>query len=127
MTERTDLSLVAAADLSNHRLAKLSGGQAAYNTAVSTDDPIGVTKLNAKLGDDVAIHPMNKEGTLEICAAGAIAQGVDVYAATDGKIQALPATPATYRKIGKAMAAASGDGSIIEVLPYGYTDTTVVS
>ena len=64
----------------------------------------------------VSIAPINKEGTVEICAAGAITKGVDVYAAADGKVQALPVAAATYRHIGIAMAAASGDGSIIEVL-----------
>ena len=127
MTERIDLSLVTGADLVSHRLVKLSSGEAVYNTATSTDQPIGVTKLNAKDGDDVSITPINKEGTVEICAAGAIALGADVYAAADGKIQALPVAAATYRKIGIAMAAASGDGSIIEVLMNDYVSTTIVS
>ena len=127
MSERKNLSLEAGVDLVNHRLVKLSGGQAVYNTAAGTDNPVGATKLNAKSGDDVSIHPMNKEGTMEICAAGAISRGADVFAAADGKIQALPAGAGTYRRIGMAMAAASGDGSIIEVLPYGYTDTETVT
>jgi hypothetical protein len=127
MTERRDLSLVAGADLVNHRLVKLSSGQAVYNTETSTDNPVGATKLNVKSGEDVSINPLNKEGTMEICAAGAISQGDDVFAAADGKIQALPAGAGTYRRIGMAMAAASGDGSIIEVLPYGYTDTETVT
>ena len=126
MTERNDLSLEAGADLVNHRLIKLSGGKAIYNTAAGTDNPVGITKLNAKSGEDVSAHPMNKEGTVEICAAGAISQGALVFAAADGKIQALPGGAGTYRKIGLAMAAASGDGSIIEVQPYGYTDTVTV-
>ena len=127
MTERIDLSLVAGADLVSHRLVKLSSGEAVYNTATSTDNPIGVTKLNAKDGDDVSIAPINKEGTVEICAAGAITKGVDVYAAADGKVQALPVAAATYRHIGIAMAAASGDGSIIEVLPNDTISTETVT
>lgn len=126
MTERKDLSLEAGADLENHRLIKLSGGKAVYNTATATDNPVGVTKLSGKSGDDVAAHAMNKQGTLEICAAGAITQGAKVYAAANGKIQALPGAAGTYRQIGVAMAAASGDGSIIEVMPYGFTDTATV-
>lgn len=126
MTERRDLSLVAAADLANHRLVKLSGGQAAYLTALATDVPLGVTKLNVKAGDDVSITPINKEGTVEIEAAGAVGAGADVYAAADGCIQALPGGAGTYRKIGQAIGAASGAGSIIEVLPYDYNTTTTV-
>ena len=127
MQGRMDLSLVAGSALANHRLVKLSSGEAVYNTETSTDQPIGVSKLNVGEDDDVSIDPMNKPGTVEICAAGAITLGADVYAADDGKIQALPVSAGTYRKIGIAMKAASGDGSIIEVLPYGYTDTTTVS
>ena len=127
MVERRDFSLEAGADLANHRLIKMSGSQAVYNTATDTDNPIGVSKLNAKNGEDISICPMNKEGSVEITAAGAIGQGADVFAAADGKIQTLPATPGTYRKIGLAMAPASGDGSIIEVLPYGYTETETVT
>jgi hypothetical protein len=127
MVERRDFSIEAGADLANHRLIKMSGSQAVYNTATATDNPIGVSKLNVKNGEDISINPMNKEGTVEITAAGAIGQGEDVFAAADGKIQALPAGAGTYRKIGMAMAPASGDGSIIEVLPYGYTETETVT
>lgn len=127
MAEREDLSLQAGADLVNHRLVKMSAGAAVFNTSVATDNPVGVTKLNVKNGEDVSITPMNKPGTVEICAAGAIGQGADVFSAADGKVQALPAAAGTYRKIGMAMAAASGDGSIIEILPYGYTDTETVT
>ncbi|WP_319525676.1 DUF2190 family protein [uncultured Desulfosarcina sp.] len=127
MVERRDFSLEAGADLANHRLIKMSGGKAVYNTATSTDNPIGVSKLNAKNGEDISAHPMNKEGTTEITAAGAIGQGAEVFAAAEGKIQALPASAGDYRRIGLAMSAASGDGSIIEILPYGYTDIVTVS
>ena len=127
MQQRMDLSLVAGSALANHRLLKLSSGEAVYNTETSTDQPIGVSKINVDVGGDVSIEPMNKPGTVEICASGAISQDADVYAANDGKIQALPASAGTYRKIGIAMKAASGDGSIIEVLPYGYADTTTVT
>jgi len=127
MVERTDFSLEANVDLANHRLIKMSGGKAVYNTATSIDNPIGVSKLNAKTGEYISVHPMNKEGSVEITAAGAIGQGEDVFAAADGKIQALPVAAGNYRRIGLAMAGASGDGSIIEILPYGYTDIVTVS
>ena len=127
MTERKDLSLVAGADLVAHRLVKLSSGEAVYNTATSTDDPIGVTKLNAEEGDDVSIAPINLEGTVEIAAAGAVTLGADVYAAADGEVQALPTAAGTYRHIGLAMKSASGDGSIIEVLLNDTISTETVS
>jgi multidrug efflux pump subunit AcrA (membrane-fusion protein) len=127
MAERKDLSLEAAAILANHRLAKMDGaGKAVYLTATATDIPLGVTRLNAKTGEDVSIAPINLEGTVEITAAGAISRGADVYAAAEGKIQALPGAAGTYRKIGQALQAASGDGSIIEVLPYDHNTVKTV-
>ena len=57
MTERNDLSLEAGADLVNHRLIKLSGGKAIYSTAAGTDNPVGITKLNAKSGEGTVSGP----------------------------------------------------------------------
>ena len=108
-------------------LVKLSSGTIVANTATATDQPIGIALSDGDAGDVVAVSLINKEGTLEIKAAGAITNNADVYAAADGEIQALPAAAADYKKIGIALAAASGDGSIIEVLPYDYTTTTTVS
>ncbi|MBN1105806.1 MAG: DUF2190 family protein [Deltaproteobacteria bacterium] len=124
---RGPLTLEAGAALVAHRLVKLSSGQAAYNTATATDDPIGLTLLNVKSGEDVSIDPINRGGTFEICAAGAISQGAEVYAAADGKVQALPTGAGTYRRIGLAMEAAGVDGDIIEVLPDDYVTTETVS
>lgn len=109
------------------RLVKLSSGKVVHNTATATDDPIGVALSTGAENDYVTVQFLTKEGTLEMTAAGAITAGAEVYAAAAGKIQALPAAAATYRKIGIALVAASGDGSIIEVLPYDYQATTVVS
>ena len=108
-------------------LVKLSSGTIVDNTATSTDQPIGVARNDGLAGDVVTVIFLNKEGTIEMKAAGAITSGADVYAAADGEIQALPATAGTYKKIGIALEAASGDGSIIEVLPYDYNATTTVS
>lgn len=108
-------------------LVKLSSGKVVKNTATATDDPIGVALGNALENEPVAVRLMNEPGTVEIKAAGAITQDADVYAAADGEIQALPAAAATYRRIGKAMEAASGDGAVIEVLPYDFCATETVS
>jgi len=111
-----------------HALVKLSSGKVIENTATATDDPIGVAEYEAAAdGDVVAVRLLNTEGTVEMVAAGAITSGVEVYAAADGKIQALPAGAGTYRKIGIALEAATADGEIIEVLPYDYQATTTVS
>ncbi len=110
-----------------NRLAKLASGKAVLNTATATDDPIGVFQDKVDENDVASVKFLNCPGTQEIEAAGAIDAEADVFAAASGKIQALPATPGTYRKIGKALEAASGDGSIIEVLAYDFNATETVS
>ena len=65
----------------------------------------------------VSIDLLGTVGTVEVAAAGVISSGSEVYQAADGKVQALPATPGTYRRVGVALEAASGDGSIIEIYP----------
>jgi hypothetical protein len=114
--------------VSANRLVKLdSSGGVVHNTATATDDPIGVSLGSGDAGDEVSVEFLNKEGTLEIEAAGAIELGAEVFAAAAGKIQELPEANGTYRRIGKALQAASGSGSIIEVLAYDYQDTETVS
>jgi len=129
MAERKDLSLICgAADLAGHVLVKMHTDQTAIvNTVTSTDLVIGVTKANAKVGDPVGITPLNEGGTIEMMAGGAIAAGAEVYADDDGKVTELPAGAGDYRKIGIAMKAASGDGSIVEVLPVDCVTVTTVT
>lgn len=110
-----------------HTLVKLSSGTVVDNTATSTDMPIGVALADAALNETVAVKLLNCAGTVEIVAAGAISAGALAYAAADGEVSALSASNGTYRCIGIAMEAATTDQDIIEVLPYGYTDTTTVS
>lgn len=113
--------------LAPYRLCKASGGIASYNTATATDDPLGATETRVAGDENVTLKMLNAPGTLEVEAAGAITQDADVYAAADGKIMALPSAAGTYRKIGKALDAASAAGAVIEILPYGYTETTTVT
>jgi len=62
-----------------------------------------------------------------VTAAGAITAGADIYAAASGKVQALPGVSGTYRKVGVAIEAAAGNGSIFEAWLDPSGDTTVVS
>jgi hypothetical protein len=128
MIENGKKTFEAGAAVSTKRLVKLSSGQVIHNTVTSTDDPIGVAEYAVDAADElVAVRLLNDGGTLEVTAAGAIAQDADVYAAADGKVSALSATAGTYRKVGIAIAAATADGDIIEVLPYDYNATATVS
>lgn len=120
--------LTGAASIYKRRLVKLSSGTVIHNTATYSDRPIGVTEdLQATSGGRITVRPLNKEGTLEMTAAGAITQDADVYAAAAGKIQALPTAAGTYLRIGIAIDAATADGDIIEVLPIGAQSTTAVT
>lgn len=117
---------VVTAAVSTKRLVKLSGEKVLHNTITETDEPIGASLYDGAVGDDIAVKLLNNSGTVEVTASTAIAAGADCYAAADGKVSALSATPGDYKKVGKAMKAASGDGSIFEMLPYpAFTITTV--
>jgi hypothetical protein len=120
-------TFITGAAVSAKRLVKLSSGEVVHNTATATDDPIGISQYAGADGDAIGVRLINDAGTFECTAAGAITADADVYAAADGKVQALPAAAATYRRIGKALEAATADGDIIEILPYDYQATQTVS
>jgi hypothetical protein len=121
------MTLLSGAVLIAKRLVKFSSGTLVYNTAAATDDPVGVNDYNVASGERASLMTLSEDGSLEMTAAGVIALDADVYAAADGKIQALPTDGGTYRKIGIAMEAATADDDIIEILPYAYASTTVVA
>lgn len=115
-----------AGGVASWRLVKLSSGRAVYNTASATDDTIGVTLAGALEDQSVSVALINSGGTLEMTAAGVINAGSKVFAAPDGKVQALPAAAGTYRLIGIAMQAATAENAVIEVMPLnGYGTVTV--
>lgn len=120
-------AFMAGSDAEAQRLVKLSSGKVVYNSATATDDPVGVTERAADNGEDVTVRLINCPGTFEIEAAGAIAQDAEVYAAADGKVQALPAAAGTYRRIGLAIKAATADGDIIEILPDDHISIVTVT
>lgn len=107
-------------------LVQLSSGTVVVNTATATHIPIGVTLYAASAGEPVAVKLLNHPGTVEVVAAGALAAGAIAYAAADGEVSAIPVTSGTYRKIGVALEAATADQDVIEILPYGYDNTTTV-
>jgi len=116
---KSPITLLTGAAVSAKRLVKLSDGTALHNTATETDDPIGVADYAAASGERLAVRLLSEPGTLEITAAGVIPSNADVFAGADGKVSALPAGAGNYKKIGIAMEAATADGDIIEILPYG--------
>jgi len=120
-------TFVAGAALAQKRLVKLASGELAYNTATSTDDYIGVNDYAVAEDDNANVILANRGGTVELTAAGAITAGARIYAAADGKVQAVPAVDATYRLVGIALVAATADGDIIECLLCGWAETLTVT
>lgn len=99
------------AALAWRRRVRLSGGYLAY--AGANESELGVLDEASFATDTAASVALPKNGTVQwMTAAGAITQYADVYAAASGKISATVGS--VY--IGKALDAASGDGSEIRVL-----------
>ena len=109
-TDSSTKTLPAGGALDAFRRVKLSTGKLAY--AGASDEDIGVTLTPAAAEDDpVTVKLRNGAGTFEIAAAGAFSAGA-VYAAANGTVDDSGTLP-----WGEALAAASGAGSIVEVLP----------
>jgi len=91
---------------------KLSAGL--VDVAGITDREIGVAKQAAyKANDPIAVTLRNSQGTMMMVAAGSITLNAAVYAAASGKISSTVSNVF----IGYALSAATGNNSIIEVLP----------
>ncbi len=85
-------------------------------TAGVGDDDLGVIEeAGLAAGDVVTLHHRTAQGTLKMVASGAITAGANVFTAASGKISAAQASTSYLRGI--ALEAASGNGSVIEVLP----------
>jgi len=111
-------TFTADAEVMEKRLVKQSSGNVLHNTATNADEPIGVTQYGVASGEQVAVNLLAHGKTMEMTASAAISAGAKIYAAANGKI----GTTSTNRRIGIALQAASGDGSIIEVLPFDFLD-----
>ncbi len=92
-----------------HTRVKLSGTTVV--TAGDEESADGVAEFTASAGEDITVRLINAGGTIEVVAAGAISAGASVYAAASGKVEAS----GTSVK-GKALAAATADGDVIECL-----------
>jgi hypothetical protein len=103
------MPLLASAALPAHRLVTAAGALCA---ADATKDFVGITQEAIANG---AYGPVRftSAGTAKMTASAAISAGAVVYKAASGKI----GTTNTNARVGIALEAATGDGSIIEVLP----------
>jgi hypothetical protein len=99
-------------DLEQYRRVKLSGVKVVY--ADADEDCVGVTQAPVLNGYPVAVKTKKSPGTFKLVASEAIASGATIYGDADGKI--TDTDGGSYTKRGTALEAASGDGSIIQVL-----------
>ena len=127
MIENGKMTFVAGAAVAARRLVKLAGREAVHNTAAAADEPVGISEYAVEQGGAMAVRLLSDAGTFEATAAGAFAAGDDVYAADNGKVQALPVAAGDYHKVGKALEEATADGDIVEILPYNYNATETVA
>jgi hypothetical protein len=108
------------AALAKHLRVKLSSGYLA--AAGAADKELGTMEYASLSTDEAAcVRLRTAEGTQPFIAAGAIAAGAAVYTAASGKVNDDQAAGAFA--LGTALTAASGDGSIIEVLLNVHGDT----
>jgi hypothetical protein len=95
-------------------------GHAALNGAadcpwgvLSTDAPAGKTEV--AIGDRVVIELLGKGPTKKMVSSEAIAAGVPVYTAADGKTQDTPVAAGTYWMVGVSVTATSAGDQLLEV------------
>jgi hypothetical protein len=98
--------------LEQYRRVKMDAdGKVTYADAGDASD--GITDREAfAAGDLIGVRLRSCPGTRKVVASGAISAGDYVYGDDDGKVSSDG-----YVLEGKAVSAASGDGSIIEIMP----------
>lgn len=95
-------------------------GSAATHIAIAgvADSPIGMCPDTPALGDSAAVLLLGSANeSRTMVASEAIAVGVRVFAAADGKISDLPAGAGDYFCVGVALEAAAADLDEIQVDP----------
>ena len=115
------LTFTAGSALVAHRRVKMSGATVVY--AGLGEDAIGVTMIPAASGDQVSVKILGVPGSVEVEAAKIIAVAAVLYGAANGTVS----DAASGSAIGVARAAASGAGSIFEMVPYSTKSTTAAT
>jgi len=108
-------TFVAGAALAAFRRVKLNTDPTEVVYAGSDEAAIGVTQLDAASGANVPVRLWHRGSTFKVVVASSMNAGASLYGAANGKFDDADPGSGTIR--GKALAAASGDGSVIEVLP----------
>ena len=122
------LTFIASGALAEKRRVKLLAGSVTTPPQVeyagAGEQHIGVTEYAALTdGDEIAVKLISAPGSFEITASKVIAYAATVYGAADGKVSDAAVGSAQ----GIAKRAASGGGSIIEILPFNVLSTTAAT
>lgn len=104
-----NIPIVAGANLAQALLVKANGTLCALDT---TPDWIGVTDDSAASGAVVPVR-LAAAGTVKLTASEAIVVGDRLYKAASGKVSK---TATGSVAVGRALSAATGDGSIFEAV-----------
>ena len=117
-------TFLAGEDLAEHRRVKMKSGTTTTPPEVvyadAGEDCLGITLDGAELGESVAIATLGKPGTFLAEAGAAFALGADLYGAADGKVSGAASGHAYF----KALQAASGDESVVEIMVNPVLSTT---
>lgn len=108
--------------LAAYRRVKFSAGSGSaveYADAGEVHDAITLEAATTA-GDLVACQLANCAGTVKVEAAGAFAEGADLYGAADGKVD----DTSSGSVIGKARSAATASGDVVELYPNNAKPTT---
>lgn len=106
--------------LSEFLRVKIKGSDRTAWLADASDYGVGVNQETVAINLWAAIRLWEHGGSHKCVASGAISAGVKVFAAAGGKVSASGTLI-----IGTALDAATGDGSVIEVIPHiGYTQSS---
>jgi hypothetical protein len=111
MNETDVLSLTAGGTITAFNRVKLDGSQQAV-VAGAGEEAIGIALDDAVITDRIAVKVFKAGATVKVIASGAVTVGATLYAAASGKVTSTAQGP----RIGVALAAASGNNSVIEML-----------
>ena len=101
------------ATISKYSRVKLVSGK--LEVAGSDEYAIGFAEDNSVAGDHATVKLINVAGTFKAIASEAITAGTDLYGAASGKVTDTDPGAGSIRFV--ALEAASGDNSVIEILP----------
>jgi len=125
MAEKNDVGMkgfTASAAITQHARVTLASGKVA--AAGETVKEIGTATAAAFAdGDLVNVDLRTKPGTVKMIASEAIGAEVDVWTAGSGKVQTEASAGTGSLLVGTSIQAASGDGSVIEVLRHSHGDS----